>query len=228
MHPLFHNPRKVRHSGNSHLPKRQHHFRGTLPHNPARTGHYQRRHTMKLMKKITIGSINNVRGGFKAMTLFGLRTDPNNKDALLADRESVPVMTVIGIAHSYTEKTSEDMGTSYAFNGEFQAINKDGEKCMGPVLYLPEPAQGLAKSALDSASSIDIGFTFNALRSDDALKGYEFECIPLQEPAPSGALEALSARLLAGPAVRDAAVVAEPGLDPTRAADVGKVAKAKK
>ena len=96
---------------------------------------------MKICKKITIGIINGVRGGFKAMALFGLRPDPNNKDVVLGDRDRVTVMTIIGLAQSYTKKVDEKMGVSYGFTGEFQAINKDGEKCIGPVCYLPEPAQ---------------------------------------------------------------------------------------
>lgn len=164
---------------------------------------------MKIMKKISIGGINSVRGGFKAMTLFGLTVDPANKDNVIAERERVTVMTVVGIAKSYTTKTSDTMETSYAFNGEFQAVNRDGEVCIGPVLYLPEPAQSLAKAAFDGgATSIDIGFVFDAIRADASLLGYDYECKPLIEPKASGALEQLAARLLSAPEQ----VVAEPGL----------------
>lgn len=156
---------------------------------------------MKILKKISIGSINSVRGGFNAMQLFGLTpnpTDPNGKP--IGKFERVTVMTVVGIVNGYAEKTSETMGVSYAFKGEFQAINKDGEKCVAPICYLPEPAQSLIKTAVDDgATAIEVGFVVDAVRSDDALKGYEFELKPLQEPKASSALDHLTQRLLGGP-----------------------------
>lgn len=155
---------------------------------------------MKILKKISIGSINSVRGGFNAMALFGLHPDPKDKNKTLAERERVTVMTVIGIVNSYAEKTSETMGVSFAFKGEFKAINKDGENCIAPMCYLPEPAQSLIKGAVDEGNTaIEIGFVVDAIRADDALKGYEFELKPLQEPKASSALDHLAQRLLGGP-----------------------------
>lgn len=153
---------------------------------------------MQILKKISIGAINNVRGGFKAMSLFGLRPDPENKEGpAISDRERVTVMRVAGIVSGYAEKTSETMGVSYAFKGEFKAINKDGEESVAPVCFLPEPAQSMIKTTLDDgATSIDIGFKVDALRNDDSVKGYDFVLMPLIEPRPSNALGALSARLL--------------------------------
>lgn len=153
---------------------------------------------MNILKKISIGSINNVRGGFNAMSLFGLRPNPTDPNAApIGDRDVVTVMTVIGIVNGYTEKTSDTMGVSYAFKGEFQSINKDGQKGIAPVCFLPEPAQSLIKTAVDEgATAIEIGFVVDAVRSDTALKGYEFVLKSLQEPRASTALDHLSARLL--------------------------------
>jgi hypothetical protein len=136
---------------------------------------------MKLLRKISIGGINGVRGGFKGI------------------EGRVLVMVIAGITTSYKEKVSENMGTSYAFNGEFRAINSDGEECAASVAYLPEPAQGLLKAQLDglgdAAGSVEFGFKFYAVEDETAIKGYSFECVPLQEARPSTALSALTARL---------------------------------
>lgn len=146
---------------------------------------------MKILKKITVGSINGVRGGFVARELFGI-----NQDGSCANTR-VTLMTVIGIADGFKEKTSENMGTSYGFTGQFKAINKDGEHCVGPVLYLPEPAQSLIKQSLEGgALSVDIGFVVDAIRNDTSIKGYDFELKPLEAPKSSSALEALEARML--------------------------------
>ena len=156
---------------------------------------------MKILKKISIGSINSVRGGFNPMQLFGLRPNPNDPNGKpVGERDRVTVMTVVGLANSYAEKTSETMGVSFAFKGEFQAINAQGEKCIAPICYLPEPAQSLIKTAMDEgATAVEIGFVVDAIRADDALKGYEFELKPLQEPKASSALDHLAQKLLGGP-----------------------------
>lgn len=175
-----------------------------------------------ILKKISIGQINGVRGGFKPMSLFGLRPDPNNPDGpALGDRDRVTVMTVVGIVNSYSEKTSETMGVSYAFKGEFQAINKDGERSIAPVCFLPEPAQSLIKQAVDEGNTaIEIGFVVDAVRSDDSIKGYDFMLKPLQEPKASSALDHLTQRLLGGPS--------EPEAEPEKPAETEVAAPAKK
>lgn len=135
---------------------------------------------MKLLKKITIGTINAVRGGLKNVT----------------GRERV--FTIAGIATGYTEKVSETMGVSYAFKGEFRGINRDGEEGAAPVAFLPEPAQSLLKTQIDNVptgSSVEFGFHFYAVEDATALKGYYFECEPLMEARPSTALASLTAKL---------------------------------
>lgn len=135
---------------------------------------------MKLLKKISIGSVNNVRGGLKDIV------------------GRVRIITIAGLATGYKEKTSETMGTSYAFSGEHRAINRDGEEAAAPIAYLPEPAQGLLKAQLDSVpqgTSVEYGFHFFAVEDATAIKGYYFECVPLMEARASTALETLTARL---------------------------------
>lgn len=159
---------------------------------------------MKILKKITVGSINGVRGGFVARELFNINSDGTSA------KTRVTVMTVIGIADGFKEKTSENMGTSYGFTGQFKAINKDGVPCVGPVLYLPEPAQSLIKQSLEGgALSVDIGFVVDAIRNDTSIKGYDFELMPLEAPKSSSALEALEARMLGHDKAPEATAEAE-------------------
>lgn len=162
----------------------------------------------QIAKKLSIGSANAVRGGFKAVRLFGLRQDPNNSDhnaPLIGDRERVTVLTIVGLVNGYKEKTSETMDTSYAFMGEFQAINMLGERIISPVAYLPEPAQGMIKAAVDGgATAIEIGFVIDAVRSDDTPVGYEYQIKPLVEPKASTALDHLAGRLGLGAPVAEA------------------------
>ena len=148
---------------------------------------------MKLLKKISIGTVNNVRGGLKDIT------------------GRVRIITIAGIANGYKEKTSETMGISYAFNGEFRAINRDGEEAAAPVAYLPEPAQGLLKAQLDSVergTTVEFGFHFFAVEDATAIKGYYFECVPLMEARASTALESLTAKLGFEAAAKDGSVPA--------------------
>lgn len=135
---------------------------------------------MKLLRKISVGGINGVRGGLKGI------------------KGRVRVMTVAGIARDYKEKTNENMGVSYGFSGEFRAINVDGEECAAPVVYLPEPAQGMLKSqidAIDGEKSVEFGFHVFAVEDASAIKGYVFELEPLMETRASTALEQLTANL---------------------------------
>lgn len=137
---------------------------------------------VKILRKISIGGVNGIRGGFKNV------------------EEGKPflAMSVIGLATGYKEKTSETMGVSYAFSGEFRAVNQHGEEFMGPVCYLPEPAQGLLKSALDDADrmgSVEFGFDFEVIYNETAIKGYEFSTTPKITPQASSGLAALAGRV---------------------------------
>jgi hypothetical protein len=131
----------------------------------------------KLLRKLTIGSSNGVRGGLKGV------------------KGRVRVLSIIGIAHSFKEHTSETMGTSYGFAGEFRGINVDGEESISPVCFMPEPAQGLLYAALADEhriGGIQFAFDFFAVEDETALKGYYFECETKLDPKPSNALAELA------------------------------------
>lgn len=134
----------------------------------------------KLMRKISIGGINGVRGGFKGV------------------KEAFRAMTILGLASSLKEKVSETMGVSYAFNGEFRAINRDGEEYIAPVCYIPEPAQSLLKEALeneDRMGAVEFAFDFNVVPDEKSVTGYVFECVPKLTPQASAGLAALASRV---------------------------------
>jgi hypothetical protein len=155
------------------------HAQNQTPVNPDRQ---QGKETMKLLKKISIGTVNGIRGGLRDI------------------KGRVMVMVVAGICGSYKEKVSETMGTSYAFAGEFRAVNRDGEECAAPVAFLPEPAQSLLKSQIDDLAAngggnVEFGFRFYALEDETAIKGYAFEVEPLMEARPSTALAELTSRI---------------------------------
>lgn len=136
------------------------------------------REKMKIARKITIGSINGVRGGFKDI------------------KETKRVMDIFGIARSYTTKTSENMGVSYAFEGEFVAVNQGGEEFRAPVSYLPEPAQSMLKSGIDSGGgSIEFAFRFFVEPDESLPMGYRFEMESLLEVKDSDAISALKGKV---------------------------------
>lgn len=148
---------------------------------------------MKLLKKISIGSVNSVRGGLKDV-----------KGRML-------VMVIAGICGSYKEKVSETMGVSYAFLGEFRAIDRNGEESAAPVAYLPEPAQSLLKTQIDDlvnqgGGNVEFGFRFWAVEDETAIKGYVFEVEPLMEARASTALERLTSDLGVVPAAKQAQI----------------------
>jgi len=136
---------------------------------------------MKMTKKITIGGINNVRGGFKEGVHFK------------ADDSHIRIATIFGSAHAATAKNSETMGTSFAFTGEFKGINKEGEEFFAPVCYLPEPAQGMLAAALQSGAG-NVEFAFDVILHPDAtaLLKYSLGVESLLEVKQSSALEKLS------------------------------------
>lgn len=130
---------------------------------------------MELVTKISVGSINKIRKGFKSVT------------------ERKHVMRVVGIARSAELKVSENMSDSKKFVGEFRAWNSEGEEFSSPVLYIPEPAQSLLASAVeaDGHNGIQFGFDFFIVPNENVPIGYNYEIKPLMESKPSDALSAL-------------------------------------
>ena len=149
---------------------------------------------MELVTKISVGSINKIRKGFKGVT------------------ERKHVMRVIGIARSAELKVSENMADSKKFVGEFRAWNSEGEEFSSPVMYIPEPAQSLLASAVeaDGHNGIQFGFDFFIVPNENVPIGYNYEIKPLMESKPSDALSALISHVGAPKLAAPAADQTEP------------------
>ncbi len=135
---------------------------------------------MQIANKITIGGINSVRKGFKDV------------------KEKTHVARIIGIAREASLKTSENMADSWKFSGEFRAWNREGEEVAAPVCYMPDPAQGLLKAAVDadkSGAGVQFGFDFYVVPNENVAIGYQYEVKPLMESKPSEALAGLASSL---------------------------------
>lgn len=141
----------------------------------------------KFLRKISVGTINGVRGGLRIF-----------KDEDIGTGRRERVMTIIGVAHSYKEHVSETMGISYGFAGEFRAINKDGVESIAPIAFLVEPAQSTLVSALKDekrVGGVRFGFHFDAVEDETAIKGYRFECEPMLAPQASNELAELAQQI---------------------------------
>lgn len=123
-----------------------------------------------LTRKITVGGINNVRSGFKNISV---RTF---------------VARVLGVAHAVESKDS-NYGAYWRFSGEFQGTNKDGVIYAAPVAMLPEPAATqLAMAVKENPGGVKFGFDFFVVPDEKSNTGYVFEIIPLLEAKPSDPL----------------------------------------
>lgn len=150
---------------------------------------------MQIAKKITIGTINGIRGGFACNWTEG---KPETQAAFLAGR-------IIGIARSVDAKQTT-YGEAARFTGEFRAINQDGEEIAAPTLYLPSPADGLLKSAIVEADGGAVNFAFDIYvqptpKKQPGDRGYEYVIKPLLETKPSDPLAEL-AKALPAPAIK--------------------------
>ncbi len=135
---------------------------------------------MNIVNKITIGSINGVRKGFKDV---------------VARRH---VARIIGIARSADLKQSENMGDSWKFIGEFRAWNQKGEMFTSPVCFLPHEAQATLKAAVEAdkaGAGVEFAFDFYIRPDDKAALKYVYETHPLIEVRASSALAAFAGSL---------------------------------
>lgn len=162
---------------------------------------------MQICKKITVAGINEVRGGFKNVT------------------EVTHVARVFGVARS-VENKSTTLGNSLQFNGDFRAINADGEEFAGPVLYLMSPADGMLSEAILGAEGKEVKFGFDIYVAPHEKKtaidiGYSYQIKPLLELKPSDAMASLMAEIsipLPGKPKQAALVFEEAKPEPTPAA----------
>ncbi len=135
---------------------------------------------MKIAKKITISSINKIRGGFKDVT----------------KRERVA--TILGVARSGKTKISDTMGASTCFLGEFKGIDKNGEESVAPLCYLPEPMQSILLAQLQGApetSGVEFAVDFIVVPDELAILGYTIDSESLIEYTQSDILKSLTSRL---------------------------------
>lgn len=134
---------------------------------------------MELLRKITIGGINNVKKGFKGIT------------------EKMLVARVIGVAQGYDVISHAQYGDSYKFTGEFRAINSDGEESAAPVIYLVKPVDEMLVAQLKAAEGKPVQFAFDihVVPDEGSERGYQYRVTPLMETKPSNPLAELMASL---------------------------------
>lgn len=140
-----------------------------------------------LMKKISVGGINNVRKGFKGIV------------------ERTIMGRIVGIARM-AKWEEGDLGQYAKFIGDFLAWNKDGEQFAAPVCFLPEPAQSMLASAVqgdESGNGVQFAFDFVAAPDENSVTGYQWQAVPLLEVRVSDpmqeVLKAINAPALSSP-----------------------------
>lgn len=141
---------------------------------------------MKLLRKMSVGALNETKGGFKGIT------------------EETFMARIFGIARSVSVETST-FGAYFKFSGEFRGINQDGEESAAPVLYLIEPIDSMLKSALDGSEGKPVEFAFDIYAVPDtdprSKTGYQYRAKTLQDSKPSEPLAALQASIANAPAI---------------------------
>lgn len=137
---------------------------------------------MQILKKITVGGINNVRGGFKPPEAI------------------THVARLFGIVRSVETKES-NFGPYLKFKGDIRAVNEDGEESAAPVMMLPSPADGLLAEALaNDKDKNGVQFAFDIYINPTPIvkpgdRGYEYRLKPLMNTEPSDPLKAIVASL---------------------------------
>lgn len=124
---------------------------------------------MEISRKITLGSINGLRGGFAAP-----------KEKTFAGR-------IFGIVNSVSVEDSQ-YGQYNKFVGEFRAVNQDGVESAAPVMMLPEPASTMLADACADSKSVKFGFDFYLQPDEKSKTGYTYATEPLFETKPSDLL----------------------------------------
>jgi hypothetical protein len=132
---------------------------------------------MEILRKMSVGAINGVNGGFKDVT------------------ETRHVARIMGIVRGVETKET-NIGRSYKFTGEFRGINEHGEEFSSPVCYLPNPADSMLVEAFTAANGQQVGFAFDVFvtpkpKRNSVDLGYEYKIKPLLETKPSDPLAAL-------------------------------------
>jgi len=139
-----------------------------------------------IAKKISIGSLNGLRGGFKKESVTA--------EPMLAAR-------IYGRADSFEAKDGGAMGVSFKFVGDFLGVNQYGEITSSPVCYLIAPADGMLVAALknNEGKGVEFGFDFMVVKNDTAVLGYEYKVKPILETTAAEPLLAIQSKITAPP-----------------------------
>lgn len=138
-----------------------------------------------IAKKITVGSLNNVRRGFKGI------------------EEQQFVARIYGSASGCTVEDGQ-LGSFTKFTGQFKGVNAEGEVTIAPVCYLVAPADTLLREAITAAEgkAVDFGFDFHVVPNESAVLGYEYRVKPIIEVKTSEPMLALEASFSSPPPIK--------------------------
>lgn len=140
---------------------------------------------MQIMKKMSVGGMNEIRGGFKDVDVTKF------------------VARIIGFARSVETKVTT-IGESLCFKGEFRGTNADGELFSAAVCYLVSPADEMLAQALSQPENVGkevkFGFDFFVTPKEKRTPvdlGYSYQVKPLLDTAPTDAMAALMGNIAA-------------------------------
>lgn len=138
---------------------------------------------VSILKKISIGLINNVRKGFRKVTAPKLQG------------------RIYGVARS-AKPEETDNGMAFKFTGDFRAINAEGVHFVAPVLFLVGEAQAVLAQAVaadKSGSGIEFAFDFITVPDAGTLLGYKWETPAIFDPVQADPFHSVHAKLTAHP-----------------------------
>lgn len=136
---------------------------------------------MEALKKITVGGINNKRGGFEV------------KEGA-ADQV---VGRIYGRADSCETKES-NYGPFIRFKGQFRSLNAERKEAFAPVLILPAPADSmLAEAIKNDEAKMGVTFAFDVIlrsipKRSPVDRGYEYVVVAHQQGAAADPFKALA------------------------------------
>lgn len=141
---------------------------------------------MKILKKITLKDLNNLKAGVL-------------KAAVAGNAEPIFVARIIGLVRGL-ESVPTAYGAALKFKGEFQAFGMDGEEARGVVAYVPSPFDEMLAAQVreiqgeDGNAKVAVEFGLDVFAVEDKGEtGYKYVVKPLKEAAPSDPLKALTA-----------------------------------
>lgn len=141
---------------------------------------------MEVIRKISLGTINGVRKGFKDVksTLF--------------------VARIFGVVNSTAVEPTPSGGTQVKFVGEFGAVSMERKAFGAPVAFLPAQAETALHSAVVAAHGKPVKFAYDVYAAPDSSPvGYSITVQALMDPVPMLTLNSIAESLPELPAVAD-------------------------